>query len=715
MPRRSQLKNDYYSEMLAVGPFGGIDPTTAPFFVTSPNLVDALNFVPNLQYGGYATVEGRIATLSALLPSSPNGITKMERPGQPDVYIFAVDNAGHGELWAGVLGGAPAALVLPEVLTAGQQTYFAAADKWIFVTNGVDRPLKIDTALAVTYWGIVAPTPAPTAVESGAGVLLGRYYYCETFSNDAQESSQGAISAPLDLIAEQASSTFTITGAPTAGDGVALSINDIPTAIVVTAGQTTDEVAAALAAAVNANSAIASSVVATVVDNVGTITALAPGIAGNGFSLQGAVSGGAGTVIAPTAVTFFAGGTAGQSATITPTATTTDPQVTTRNLYRLGGSLGQWRLVHSQPIADLTPYLDDEADDLVVGAQLVIDRDPPPPFTYIATHQERVWGIVAATSELWWSNYGEPWGYNAAANTVPVGQNSFGDDAMGLRPVSSVLLVVKRRSVYGMYGTSDVDFDTGLVQITSLQGCIAPRSICGDGDSAAWLSMQGVMVFGGSGRQNISDGAYQQSNIKAILDAMAASDKAQCVGFCYDRGYYFSFPPLNRTYLFDPRTPGWFPLGYATSQVYYDLESDVPVVAMNLETAGQIDRWFAPDAVGDLGEAIEAFILSGVSDTGSIGAHKVYPFAFVEAPLQPDAVLNVAVAVDPGSGIVPWTQAIDLGEGAPRHRVELPFGTNGTQVQMRLQTIATRRVVLQKAAVYGRVDRLYKPESPSSG
>ena len=106
-------------------------------------------------------------------------------------------------------------------LTPGHQTFFADCSQWVFVTNGFDRPLKIDTDLNVTYWGILPPIDAPIVATVGPGVLLGTYHYCFTWSNDVQESSQGVISEAVTCATATATGDqLLLPGTPKAGDVV---------------------------------------------------------------------------------------------------------------------------------------------------------------------------------------------------------------------------------------------------------------------------------------------------------------------------------------------------------------------------------------------------------------------------------------------------------------------------------------------------------------
>lgn len=202
------LTNDYVQELLTLGPFLGVDATTAPYYVDPNHAVDAVNVVPDRAYQGYVTVQGRISLAVTGLPAEPLAMVK------------ALD--GTGVYYLAVVAGniyffrpSSAAAILPKpaggVLTVGPT--FAVAGQWIFIcTDGQnDTPLKIkyDTH-TVTNWGIAPPASAPTVADGGAGVLnFAGYQYRVTFGVTSggisiQESSPGPSSTVISLVNRQA-------------------------------------------------------------------------------------------------------------------------------------------------------------------------------------------------------------------------------------------------------------------------------------------------------------------------------------------------------------------------------------------------------------------------------------------------------------------------------------------------------------------------------
>lgn len=603
MGRKSQIGNDYYNELLTVGPFGGIDDTTSPYFLAPMNFADCSNIVPNQNYGGYTTVPGRIEALASALPSVPFAIGCMQRESQPDLYFFALDHLGEGQIWTGQIGFSPVRLSLPQTLTAGARfAYFVPSRKWLFFTNGLDRPLKIDTSVHATFWGMVAPSTAPTTALSGVGPLIGSpYYYVETFSNSDQESSQGVISIPL-----------------------------------------------------------------LAIDN---------------------------------------------SITITPTATTTDPQITTRNLYRLGGALGAWYLIHSQAVGDLTPFLDVIADDLVNGQPLVIFRDPPLVFKSIAGYQDRVFGFGTDSDPTFvaWTNFNEPWGFNFDTNVLEAAPNDFGDIAVTCKSNGTFLVLTKTRSTHAVVGNSDTTF--AIIELFPNVGCTSPSSLVVGDNGIMWDALRSVQFFDGSQRIDISDGKYQTSNVKTFLKSLKLADRKKSVGFYWDRMYFMSYPSVNKTVFLDERSMQWFVLDFALAAAFSDPESEIPVIGANLELTGQVDQWFASTTNGDLGVPITASIESRTVDGGSIASDVSLRFFYIEAPVQTAAV-NVGLTANPGENeITEWREMRLDQSGTPRQRWEVPQNMIGQTAKFVLQTTSLKQITIWRAAVYSELAAMHQPSS----
>lgn len=598
MPSNGDPVNEQYQEFLSVGPFGGLDTTTEPFFVAPTNFIDGRNFSPNSGYGGFVTVQGRQAFLAAPLPGQCTGMHSIAREGLPDLYLFAVAVSGVGHIYSAIQGGTATEVPTPVPLTPDLQTSFADGLQWAFITNGLDTPIKFDViSNVITFWGIVAPTSAPTLSIGSASTMNGTYYYSITYSNPLQESSQGVISDPI---------TVTNTG---------VNLTNIPIS--------------------------------------------------------------------------------------------SDSQVTQRNIYRIGGALGQWRLIFTINDNTTTTYSDTLGDDQVTGHLLTVDRDPPPVFDSIISHKERIWGFGTPDdhSVVYYSNYGEPWGFNLVTGFLPVGSNSFNDVAVGMASIGTQLVLMKTKTTYNVTGSTDADFQSNkLFDI----GCRSSRSICSAYGVCWWLSKQGIYQFDGSSPQNLSDGVFQQSNIKSVIQGLALSDLLLCTSFVYDRMVHFCFPSINTSFFWDLRSQGWYSISWALDQVVFNLESEVPVVGTNLQSVGQIDQWFA--APGDFGQSIDSYIISRITDSGNIASTKEYRYVELQAPIQ-NGTVTISTIVDPGALQVTDITTFNLTSGFTRQQSSLKKGMVGAEVQVKLLVRAATTIHIQKAAIHGYIKALYRPNS----
>lgn len=83
-----------------------------------------------------------------------------------------------------------------------------------------------------------------------------------------------------------------------------------------------------------------------------------------------------------------------------------------------------------------------------------------------------------------------------------------GDPIVALIPTPGPLLVLKQRSVYGIYGTYP-NFEVRLLSGIAGQGCIDIRSAISRPEGAFWSGREGVFTFDGQRVINLTDGAIR--------------------------------------------------------------------------------------------------------------------------------------------------------------------------------------------------------------
>src|SRR5215472_8236388 len=237
-----KLSNATEQQILAIGPFDGLDATTDAYYVAGTYARDVLNFIPNQRYQGLAPVNGRIAgqyftdspitSLTIDYPASaPPTLIAMKANGQFVQQPFSPPN-----FWQ--------VLPVPSFggnVPTGKAGDFTSYGHWTYFSNQDVNALcyKFDNSLAATFWGIYqAGSPPQFALTSPSnGMIYGNaYYYRYTYAADnatdpglSQESSPSPPAGPFNI--------GTPLGAPMS-NGATVAQNAAPTVVANTTGGT---------------------------------------------------------------------------------------------------------------------------------------------------------------------------------------------------------------------------------------------------------------------------------------------------------------------------------------------------------------------------------------------------------------------------------------------------------------------------------------------
>ena len=157
--------------LIDCGPFKGIDTWTSNEYVAKENATDLLNVVPDRKLGSYNTARGRVVLNTPGTIGSTLGLKKFPRQGLSTLYIQAANTVVVSPTQMSLYqfpgsGGAVSQLTFPAGVTWVNDfpAYAVLYQKWMFWSNGNDRPLKVDFNLTVTRWQADAPTTAPVFV-----------------------------------------------------------------------------------------------------------------------------------------------------------------------------------------------------------------------------------------------------------------------------------------------------------------------------------------------------------------------------------------------------------------------------------------------------------------------------------------------------------------------------------------------------------------------
>lgn len=203
------------TELLAVGPMGGLDATSTQYMVEGNNLTDILNFVPNRRYGSFITAQGRVEAFpNGLTGPTQYGIVKFfGTPGTNLSYLIASTFSGALQIYVGDPVNKTTSRYGPGFTNNGAQVSFAQYQNWMFFSYGnvsaanTQLPAKFgQTDYVISNWQYLPPAAAPSVATSG-GALTGTYYYRYTYSDGTQETSPGPATAGNTVSGQQFTAT----------------------------------------------------------------------------------------------------------------------------------------------------------------------------------------------------------------------------------------------------------------------------------------------------------------------------------------------------------------------------------------------------------------------------------------------------------------------------------------------------------------------------
>jgi hypothetical protein len=381
-----------------------------------------------------------------------------------------------------------------------------------------------------------------------------------------------------------------------------------------------------------------------------------------------------------------------------------------------------------------TTYTDTVPDSYISGnAQIELNRDQPPVITTpanpgaIFSHQDRAWVFLNVQNtvtnnqpqcQLWYSNFGRPWEFNAAEQVLLVGSEDIAalptggaspnystaldDSPVAGTSLSTVAVLWKRRTMWSVLGEDQSDY---TVYKLGDYGCISRRSVTKAFGSVYWLSEEGPMQYNGAAPNYIGE------KVRNFINSIPIAYQQEAVGFFANRTWYLSFPsPFSQqavTLAYYTPTGQWFPLGFATQSATFVPANPTggastgsgEIFAMRPGTT-YIDRWFCEET--DLGSPINGSWVSPISDSGEAWAEKEYRYITVLAPIQPGVTCTYGLTVDMGaeSPTQTFQGSFDLGTGQIRHIASVPSSINrGFTAQLTLELFNTSSAVYPQPAI----------------
>lgn len=173
----------------------------------------------------------------------------------------------------------------------------------------------------------------------------------------------------------------------------------------------------------------------------------------------------------------------------------TDPQVNSIKLYRLGGGLTQFSLVKEFPNKAIT-FIDSVTNFELDGAVLNSYNNLPAPngLQYMTLYNTMLFGSI--NDKLYYTDVANPFVWSGF-NFI-----DFDDTITGIGATSNGLLVFTRHSTYIITGTSPDTFSKYL--LSSGVGCILHKSIQSLQNTLLWLSEDSICASNGGSIQTLS-------------------------------------------------------------------------------------------------------------------------------------------------------------------------------------------------------------------
>jgi hypothetical protein len=201
---------------------------------------------------------------------------------------------------------------------------------------------------------------------------------------------------------------------------------------------------------------------------------------------------------------------------------------------------------------------------------LEVDNGVPPPFTAMAIHQNRIWGVTGTDNRVYWSkaHRGEQF---AATAYLEVG--ALTNVTKGLREWNGDLYVFSQGKVTQILGTDDSTYTPK--DTMAADGSPASFSIATGWRGMYYLGNDGVYRGNGVQFENITDEKLYPLFHNQVVPGFSALNFApptNAVGAWHQGRYYLSFPTVAatvQTIVYDELSDTWWPDSRSFLRYFY--------------------------------------------------------------------------------------------------------------------------------------------------
>jgi hypothetical protein len=416
---------------------------------------------------------------------------------------------------------------------------------------------------------------------------------------------------------------------------------------------------------------------------------------------------------------------------LTAIPTSPDPQVTSRNIYRAGGTQGATLQVGTINDNTTTTFIDDMADVTAAleGLVMATNHDPPPPassvvgpyFGYLIAFNS-----VAHPNRLWWSLPAEPsyWPGALLADGQWVDVGDDGEAILAVTVHSNVLVIYKQYSIWRIVGTPDLGT---LEQCSAQYGILGARAAVSAGPYDYFATGEGVYKFDldratevGQPIKPIFLGQYTPLGAGNQIQPLdPAYSSLTALGYANGR-LFVSYPeptaPLpafdhfnSCILVYHEDSQKWAtmrinsPTGVSSSAVDCFHAVGTVVFGSSNNVILQLYQNQTYTGQNDLGNAVNLYWQSRYEDAGLPGNPKTFISATLDCELYGDTLSVYAMYNNgPGSGPESTYLVATITSSSTTGRQQYPIALNGLGLNMslRVECAATQAVVLHGLVLY---------------
>lgn len=181
-----------------------------------------------------------------------------------------------------------------------------------------------------------------------------------------------------------------------------------------------------------------------------------------------------------------------QKVTLSSIPTSSDSQVTHRNIYRTtsGGATFYWLARIND---NTTTAFVDNIPDMELGTLMEEDHDIAPNGKFSAWWDNRLW--VSGDDIVYYSAIGVPEHFDLSERYITVNKGDATDEITGLVPFKDALYVFRKKSIYSIQANT---YGYGIYLVENHTGCRAPWSMVEVNNNLMFISDRGIEVFNGS-------------------------------------------------------------------------------------------------------------------------------------------------------------------------------------------------------------------------